>query len=413
MGCTMADKISRKQKIRQKNRRKRILRKLWKRYKFIIVVFALLLILLATSGVACAVSFVDSLNNTEETGSSDVSSSENGTDNGANEDAAAGEDLTEDGQETEVTPELMEEEEAISITISAAGDCTLGTDEYFDDSTNFTAVYNEQGYPGYFMEKVKHVIEQDDLSIANLEGTLTTSEYREDKTYAFKGSPSYTAILTEGHIEAVNLANNHSHDYGTDSYNDTIANLDAAGIVNFGYDRTAVIDVKGVSVGLVGIYELAKGYDAEEDLRENLNKVKAEGAELIIVSFHWGSEKENYPDDIQKTLAHVAIDEGAHLVLGHHPHVLQGIEEYKGRNIVYSLGNFCFGGNKNPSDKDTMIFQQTFTIQGGTVLEDNVKNVIPCSVSSVSSYNNYQPRVLEGEDAQRVLERVDTYSSGL
>lgn len=409
----MADKISKKQKLRQKNRRKRILRRLWKRYKFIIVAFALLLILLATSGVACAVTFVDGLRNAEASSSSDVVGSEDGTDDEMNEDAAGGEDLTEDGQDAEVTPELMDEEEVISITISAAGDCTLGTDEYFDDSTNFTAVYNEQGYPGYFFEKVKSVFEQDDLTIANLEGTLTTSDYREDKTFAFKGSPSYTAILTEGDVEAVNLANNHSHDYGTDSYNDTIANLDAAGIVNFGYDRTAVIDVKGVSVGLVGIYELAKGYDAEEDLRENLNKVKAEGAELIIVSFHWGSEKENYPDDIQKTLAHVAIDEGAHLVLGHHPHVLQGIEEYKGRNIVYSLGNFCFGGNKNPSDKDTMIFQQTFTIQGGTVWEDNVKNIIPCSVSSVSSHNNYQPRVLDGEDAQRVLERIDTYSSGL
>lgn len=405
----MGDKVSRKQKMRLKNRRKRILKKLWKRYKFIIMMFGLLFLLLATSGVACAVTFIESLNDSESVGSSDteVMDQESGDrETIKDEGEAVGE------ESKEVSPEIMEDEEAITLTISAAGDCTLGTDEYFDDSTNFTAVYNEQGYPGYFLEKVKHVFEADDLTIANLEGTLTTSGYREDKTYAFKGSPSYTAILTEGDVEAVNLANNHSHDYGTDSYEDTIANLDAAGIVNFGYERTAIVDIKGVSVGLVGIYELAKGYDAEADLRENLTKVKNEGAELIIVSFHWGSEKENYPDDIQKTLAHVAIDEGAHLVLGHHPHVLQGIEEYKGRNIVYSLGNFCFGGNKNPSDKDTMIFQQTFTVQGGIVWDDNVKNIIPCSVSSVSSYNNYQPRVLEGEDAQRVLDRIASYSSG-
>lgn len=405
----MADKLTKKQKLRLKKRRRRILRKIWKQYKYIIIIFAVLMVLLATSGVACAVTVIDTLRNnqTEETGNMNDETDQNVMDP---ESGGNGE-----GAETapEITPEVIEEEEAVSITISAAGDCTLGTDEYFDDSTNFTAVYNEQGYPGYFLEKVKYVFEQDDLTIANLEGTLTTSGYREDKTYAFKGSPSYTAILTEGDVEAVNLANNHSHDYGTDSYNDTISNLDAAGIVNFGYDRTAVIDVKGVKVGLVGIYELAKGYDAESDLRENLTKVKEEGAQLIIVSFHWGSEKENYPDDIQKTLAHVAIDEGAHLVLGHHPHVLQGIEEYKGRNIVYSLGNFCFGGNKNPSDKDTMIFQQTFTVQGGVVLEDNMKNIIPCSVSSVSSYNNYQPRVLEGEDGQRVLDRIAEYSSGL
>lgn len=404
----MADQLSKKQKLRLRKRRRRILRKIWKQYKYIIIVFAVLLVLLATSGVACAVSAIDALkgSQTEEAGNENV-------ENENDEITDPEEEIVGEEGEPAITPEVIQEEEAVTITISAAGDCTLGTDEYFDDSTNFTAVYNEQGYPGYFLEKVKHVFEQDDLTIANLEGTLTTSSYREDKTYAFKGSPSYTAILTEGDVEAVNLANNHSHDYGTDSYHDTISNLDAAGIVSFGYDRTAVIDVKGVSVGLVGIYELAKGYDAEEDLRENLTKVKEEGAQLIIVSFHWGSEKENYPDDVQKTLAHVAIDEGAHLVLGHHPHVLQGIEEYKGRNIVYSLGNFCFGGNKNPSDKDTMIFQQTFTVQGGVVLEDNMKNIIPCSVSSVSSYNNYQPRVLEGEDGQRVLDRIATYSSGL
>lgn len=410
----MTDKISKKQKLRQKKRRRRIMKKLWKRYKFIIIIFGLLLILLATSGVACTVTFIEGLKETEMADTSDAEVSQNGQEDVImNETTENGDALTEGQEDAGVTPELMEEEEAITITISAAGDCTLGTDENFDESTNFTTVYNEQGYPGYFLEKVKYIFEQDDLTIANLEGTLTTSTNRQDKTFAFKGSPSYTAILTEGDVEAVNLANNHSHDYGTDSYNDTIANLDAAGIVNFGYERTAVMDVKGVSVGLVGIYELAKGYDAEEDLREALNQVKAEGAQLIIVSFHWGSEKENYPDDVQKKLAHVAIDEGAHLVLGHHPHVLQGIEEYKGRNIVYSLGNFCFGGNKNPSDKDTMIFQQTFTVHGGSVWEDNVKNIIPCSVSSVSSYNNYQPRVLEGEDAQRVLDRIETYSSGL
>lgn len=407
----MSDTVSKKQKLRMKKKRKRLLKKLWKRYKFIIVVFGLLLILLATSGVACAVSFIEGLG---ESKTVDSSNSEIVVEDEQFEDQ--GEEGLEDGADlldTEVAPELMEEEDSVSITISAAGDCTLGTDVNFDENTNFTAVYNEQGYPGYFLEKVKYVFEQDDLTIANLEGTLTDGGYREDKTFAFRGKPSYTSILTEGSVEAVNLANNHSHDYGTDSYNDTIANLDLAGIVNFGYDRTAVVDVKGIPVGLVGIYELAKGYDAESDLRESLAKVKESGAKLIIVSFHWGSEKENYPDDIQKTLAYVAIDEGAHLVLGHHPHVLQGIEEYKGRNIVYSLGNFCFGGNKNPSDKDTMIFQQTFTVQGEHVLEDNVKTIIPCSVSSVSSYNNYQPRVLEGEDAQRVLDRIATYSSGL
>ena len=100
-------------------------------------------------------------------------------------------------------------------------------------------------------------------------------------------------------------------------------------------------------------------------------------------------------------------------MLGHHPHVLQGIEVYNGKNIVYSLGNFCFGGNSNPADKDTMIFQQTFTVENGELAADNVTNIIPCSVSSESGYNNYQPTPLEGDEAERVRGRIEEYSSGL
>lgn len=318
---------------------------------------------------------------------------------------------TETGETQEPTPEPMPE--VIQLTISAAGDCTLGTDEYFDESTSFNTKYNAVDDPSYFFREVKSVFEADDLTIVNFEGTLTTRGERKDKTYAFRGKPEYTSILTSGSVEAVNLANNHSFDYGNDSFEDTKMYLTEAGIVSFGYDRNAVMDIKGVKVGLIGIYELPYGLEAADLLRENIAAVKSEGVQLIIVSFHWGSEKENYPDSIQKELAHIAIDEGAHLVLGHHPHVLQGIEEYKGRNIVYSLGNFCFGGNKNPSDKDTMIFQQTFTITDGTVAEDNVNNVIPCSLSSRADHNNYQPMILEGEEKERVMNRILTYSENL
>lgn len=322
--------------------------------------------------------------------------------------------LGETDGEASVTPSpTPTQEPPVTLTVSAAGDCTLGTDENFDRDTSFKAMYESVGDPSYFFRNVAPVLSQDDLTIVNLEGPLTTSTDRQDKTFAFKGDPEYTSILTSGSVEAVNLANNHSRDYGVQSYQDTIAHVEAAGIVSFGYDRTAIMDIKGVRVGLAGIYELAEGLECQTSLKENIAKLKTEGAQLIIVSFHWGTEKENYPDDTQKTLAHMAIDEGAHLVVGHHPHVLQGIEEYKGRNIVYSLGNFCFGGNKNPSDKDTMIFQQTFTVQGGAVQMDNTKNIIPCSLSSSSNYNDYQPTILEGEEKQDVLDRITTYSSGL
>ena len=300
----------------------------------------------------------------------------------------------------------------VSLTLSVVGDCTLGTDETFDYDTSLNAYYENYG-ADYFLQNVKDIFSADDLTIANFEGTLTDSDEREDKTFAFKAPASYASILTGGSVEAVNTANNHSHDYGEQSFNDTLAALDDAGIVHFGYDETAVMDVKGIKVGLVGIYELYDHLEREQQLKDNIAKVKADGAQLIVAIFHWGNETETVPDSNQTTLGRIAIDEGADLVCGHHPHVLQGIETYKGRNIVYSLGNFCFGGNSSPSDMDTMIYQQTFTIDADGVKKDNVTNIIPCSISSAAydGYNNYQPTPAEGDEATRILGKINERSS--
>ena len=300
----------------------------------------------------------------------------------------------------------------VSLTLSVVGDCTLGTDETFDYDTSLNAYYENYG-ADYFLQNVKDIFSADDLTIANFEGTLTDSDEREDKTFAFKAPASYASILTGGSVEAVNTANNHSHDYGDQSFDDTLAALDDAGIVHFGYDETAVMDVKGIKVGLVGIYELYDHLEREQQLKDNIAKVKADGAQLIVVIFHWGNETETVPDSNQTTLGRIAIDEGADLVCGHHPHVLQGIETYKDRNIVYSLGNFCFGGNSSPSDMDTMIYQQTFTIDADGVKKDNVTNIIPCSISSAAydGYNNYQPTPAEGDEATRILGKINERSS--
>ncbi|MFR4285417.1 MAG: CapA family protein [Anaerobutyricum soehngenii] len=300
----------------------------------------------------------------------------------------------------------------VFLTLSVVGDCTLGTDETFDYDTSLNAYYENYG-ADYFLQNVKDIFSADDLTIANFEGTLTDSDEREDKTFAFKAPASYASILTGGSVEAVNTANNHSHDYGDQSFDDTLAALDDAGIVHFGYDETAVMDVKGIKVGLVGIYELYDHLEREQQLKDNIAKVKADGAQLIVVIFHWGNETETVPDSNQTTLGRIAIDEGADLVCGHHPHVLQGIETYKGKNIVYSLGNFCFGGNSSPSDMDTMIYQQTFTIDADGVKKDNVTNIIPCSISSAAydGYNNYQPTPAEGDEATRILGKINERSS--
>lgn len=320
------------------------------------------------------------------------------------------ESANKEGQkpEKQETPEVQE----TTITISAAGDCTLGTDEGFNYKRSFKGKYDAVQDPAYFFQNVQPVFAQDDLTIVNMEGTLTEETTREPKQFAFKGDAEYAKIFTAGAVETANLANNHSFDYGKKSYEDTITALEAEGISSFGYERTAVMDIKGVKVGLAGVYELAEHIDCKQDLLDNIASLKEQGAQIIIVSFHWGQEKENVPSDVQVELAHAAVDNGADLVLGHHPHVLQGIEEYKGKNIVYSLGNFCFGGNSAPSDMDTMIFQQTFTVKDGKLQEDNVTNILPCKISSAyeEGYNNYQPILAEGEQKEKIFERLSEYS---
>lgn len=320
-------------------------------------------------------------------------------------------------EETAISEEMEKttkrKNKTVSFTISAVGDCTFGTDENFAYEGSMPAKYDEVGDFNYFFENVKSVFEEDDLTIVNFEGTLTDSTTREDKQFAFKADKSYAEILTDGFVEAANLANNHSKDYGEQSYNDTMDALDEAGITNFGYDRVAIKKVKGIKVGLVGTYVLADGLGVKDSMEKNIQDLKDEGAQVIIASFHWGEEKAEYPNDVQVELAHAAIDAEADLVLGHHPHVLQGIEQYKGKNIVYSLGNFCFGGNMYPSDMDTMIFQQTFTLKGGKLQEDNVTNIIPCSISSVEDYNNYQPTPAAGEKETEILNKITQRSQGL
>lgn len=380
--------VSREERMRRK--RERLKRK--RRILIAMMCAALVVLILIVAGIVALVRHFTGNNNSEQKAGKQAS------------------DLTIEEQKAE--KEKEEESKPVSITISAAGDCTLGTDEYFDPSTSLNAYYDSNG-PEYFFQNVKSIFDADDLTIVNMEGTLTEETARQDKTYAFKGPAEYAQILTSGGVEAANLANNHSHDYGDKSYTDTIETIEAAGIVSFGYDRTAVMDVNGIKVGLVGTYELADGMGCEDEMIANIKSVEEQGAQIVIVSFHWGLERENYPTENQVNLAHSAIDNGADLVLGHHPHVLEGIEVYNGKNIVYSLGNFCFGGNSNPADKDTMIFQQTFAVENGELAADNVTNIIPCSVSSESGYNNYQPTPLEGDEAERVLGRIEEYSSGL
>jgi poly-gamma-glutamate synthesis protein (capsule biosynthesis protein) len=299
----------------------------------------------------------------------------------------------------------------VQIKVTFAGDCTVGTDENFNYSTSMPAKWEDvDGDATYFLKNVASIFEDDDLTVVNMEGTLTTGGSRADKTFAFKGKPEYAKIFSSSSVEAASLANNHSKDYGTDSYTDTIEAMEAEGVQTFGYDRIAYTEIKGVKVALVGAYALNETYDYVKEMTDNIAKAREEGAQLVLVYVHWGIEKEYVPNETQMSMGHAAIDAGADLVIGSHPHVVQGYEVYQGRYIVYSLGNFCFGGNSNPSDKDCMIFQQTFTVSGEDVEKNGDVEFIACSISSSSSTNNYQPTPAEGSEKERIMKKFQESS---
>lgn len=297
-----------------------------------------------------------------------------------------------------------------AITISAAGDFTLGRDESYDYQGSFVDVANQNGLP-YFLEGMDSLFLEDDFTTVNLETTLTDSTEKADKTFRFKGDPGYADILKMGGIEAVNLANNHIFDYLEQGYKDTKESLEKANIGYFGYGDLYMTEVKGVKIGALGYEGWQDTKEIRSQIKEDLDNLREQGAQIVLIHFHWGDEKQYVPNETQISLAKFSIDSGADLILGHHPHVIQGIEEYKGKFIVYSLGNFMFGGNKNPADKDTFVFQQKFYIENGILSEKKEISVLPFSISSVTTHNDYQPTLLTGTEHDRVKEKIKLYSN--
>lgn len=293
-----------------------------------------------------------------------------------------------------------------SVTITAVGDCTFGTDIAAAGDGSFDSFAESYG-TSYFFENVRDIFAEDDLTIVNFEGTLSEQGEREDKLFAFRGSPDYVNILTSSSVEAANMANNHSMDYGKISRTDTKNYLTKAGILNFRGKRIAYTEINGIKIALAGVNILN---DVEKTYFEEVVRTAKANADLVILSVHWGEEKATEPNDEQKEFAHKAIDCGADLVLGTHPHVLQGIEKYNGKYIAYSLGNFCFGGNNSPSDKDAMMFRQTFTFDENGLRNDDNISIIPCRISGHDGYNDYQPKVAQGEQRNKIISRINEYS---
>ncbi len=313
---------------------------------------------------------------------------------------------TEREEETERTPE------GYTLTITATGDCALGVTQTQSYDESFNNYYDVRG-ADYFLSGVRDIFEADDLTLINLECVFTTSTDRVEKEFNLKGKPNYVDILTGSSVEACSLGNNHSMDYGQEGFDDTKSTLESAGIT-YAYSGVSAMYVSedGVKVGIVSANLLSQSEEKVETMKSEIRALRADGAEVIVACCHWGIEKENYPIDFQTATARAMIDAGADLVIGNHPHVIQGVEVYKGRVICYSLANFCFGANKHPYDMNTMLYQQTFTIVDGTLQTDTIDaRVIPCRVSSSSDHNDFQPTVATGDRKTNILDNLNTYSA--
>lgn len=319
---------------------------------------------------------------------------------------------TNDKNENEKTLPAISIPAKSEITLSSVGDCTIGSDNKFSyDGTLMQVFNNNNNDYSYFFKNVVGIFKKDDITIANLETTFTNGTEKADKEFTFKAPPEYAKALTSGSIEGVNIANNHIRDYLEKGLTDTKSSLKAEKINYFGEGEKWITEIKGVKLGFLGYRGFSYDKSFLAILKQDIQDLKNQGC-LVIINFHWGDEGSYQPNNTQKYLAHYSIDNGADLIIGHHPHVIEGIERYKDKIICYSLGNFCFGGNKNPGDKDTFIFQSNFKFEDKKLISYGVR-VIPCSISSVSYKNDYCPTPMTNNKKVELLNRLNNYSSNL
>ena len=313
--------------------------------------------------------------------------------------------------EIEMAGDEADSSGTVMLKITAAGDCTFGGEVGSKGRRRFVDLANKEGYD-YFFDGVRDVFENDDLTIVNLEGPLTNWDKSNKHGFVFKGDPEYVNILAGSSVELCNLANNHTMDYGKTGLKDTVNVLETAKIGYCGYSKTYTTTIKGVRVCALGF----TWWDNDKkEIAQAIQNARA-NCDLLIVNIHWGIEGNTMQDHKQVTIGHAIIDAGADLVIGTHPHVYQGIEKYKGKYIVYSLGNFCFAGNANPNDKRCLIFQQTFSFNPGMgIAQANIMdagiNIIPCTVSSVKNLNDFQPTIMPAKEGGAMLKAIASRST--
>lgn len=300
-----------------------------------------------------------------------------------------------------------------------AGDCTIGSFPECTPKKRFDTLFHADGSPTYPFDLVRGWFQADDRTIINFEGTLTTATKMANKDWRFKGEPGFAKILPESDVEIATLANNHSQDYLEAGYTDTLKYLTAENIAAGDEGRPVKFAAKGMEFVILScnIWPITnvKQTDAEiAVLCEEISRY-AQEKRAVIVCIHWGIEYAP-ANSAQKTYARQMIDAGAELIIGHHPHILQGMEQYKGKYICYSLGNFAFGGNAaaKPASLETILVRPRFEKISGRAVCTGLC-VVPCHMTSHPDpkINNYRPMPVFGTQAQQVIDRVLRLSSAL
>jgi len=300
---------------------------------------------------------------------------------------------------------------SVIVTISATGDVTIGGDTRKRNKSIFDKQLElEPSGLDFPFENTRAIFEEDDMTIVNFEGTLTNTKSKTKNSFSFAAPPEYVQVLTSGSVEAVSLENNHIMDHGDQGYEDTCSTLASVGIQYSGHLGSAIYTTEtGVDIGMLS-YQTFNGNYANiyESIEGDIQMLRDAGCELVIVSYHWGDEKDYVPNERQVPLGRTTIDAGADLVIGHHSHRMNPIEEYNGKYICYSLGNFSFAGNVRPDDMDTYIFQQRFRVypENGEVVNEGFR-IIPCSISSQEDINDFKPTPAEPDHSSAILARLE------
>ena len=309
--------------------------------------------------------------------------------------------------------EQLEPDGSQLITATFTGDFTIG-----GDSRKRTDIFNDElkkqgGDINFPLRNVRDILMADDLTLVNFEGTLTDSTYvpnnKKENQFLFSAPPEYVSILADNGIEAVALENNHVMDHGKAGYQDTCDTLSAAGVAYSGHLGASTFTTEtGVKIGMLAYQTFNGNYkNIYAAIEGDIKALRDAGCALVVVSYHWGEEKDYVPNERQVPLGRATIDAGADLVIGHHSHRMNPIEVYKGKYICYSLGNFSFAGNGRPDDMDTYIFQQRFRVYPDGTVENADMRIIPCSISSQENVNDFKPTPKDADGAAALLARLD------